>query len=176
MSDSMLCLKSLSRQVMLASPKGQRISGALAVKARSTRSGAGRAMPRTVVGHEFTSADTCQTIDAHQPGNPLTAYANVAGGKICMNARDTIGAFRRRVYLADFHESIRIANCASTGWPIGPRIIPAGGDTQNTAHGGDGVGGLVVAHEPEPFGGITSVSRANKAVAFARISRSSFNC
>ena len=31
----------------------------------------------------------------------------------------------------------------------------------------------MIAHEPEPFGGIAFVSRANQAAAFERISRSS---
>jgi hypothetical protein len=44
--------------------------------------------------------------------------------------------------------------------------VAAGGDTQQPAHGGDRVVCLVVAHEPEPFGGIAFVSRANQAAAF----------
>ena len=54
-----------------------------------------------------------------------------------------------------------------------PRIVAAGGDTQQLTHGGDRVVRLVVAHEPEPFAGIAFVSRANQAAAFERISRSS---
>ena len=34
---------------------------------------------------------------------------------------------------------------------------------------------LVIAHEPEPFGGIAFVSRANQAAAFERISRSTLS-
>jgi hypothetical protein len=49
-------------------------------------------------------------------------------------------------------------------------MIAAGGDTQHAAHRGDWIVGLVIAHEPEPFGGIAFVSRANQAAAFERIS------
>jgi hypothetical protein len=47
------------------------------------------------------------------------------------------------------------------------------GRHQQPTHGGDRVVRLVIAHEPEPFGGIAFVSRANQAAAFESISRSS---
>jgi hypothetical protein len=50
--------------------------------------------------------------------------------------------------------------------PLRPRIITAGGDTQQPANGGDRESGLILAHEPEPFDGIVFVSRANQAAAF----------
>ena len=53
------------------------------------------------------------------------------------------------------------------GRPLHPCVIAAGGDARDAAHHGDGVTGPVLAHEWEPFGGITSVSRANQAAAFA---------
>jgi hypothetical protein len=42
--------------------------------------------------------------------------------------------------------------------PLRPRVIAAGGDTQQPAHGGDREGGPVLAHEPEPFDGVVFVS------------------
>jgi hypothetical protein len=48
-------------------------------------------------------------------------------------------------------------------------------DTQQPAHGGGRIVGLVIAHEPEPFAGIMFVSRANQAATFGRISRSSLS-
>src|SRR5262249_31094667 len=57
--------------------------------------------------------------------------------------------------------------------PSKPRIVPAGGDVQDPAHGGDAMGGLMRLHEFEDPGGIEPVSRANQAAAFFRISRSS---
>src|SRR4029079_16881224 len=64
---------------------------------------------------------------------------------------------------------------ASSRLPLRPRIVAAGGDTQKPAHGGNRIGGLVLAHEPEPFGGIAFVSRANQALAFERMSLSSLS-
>jgi hypothetical protein len=54
-----------------------------------------------------------------------------------------------------------------------PRIVPAGGDTQDAAHGGDRMDGLMCRHELESLDGIVLVSRANQAAAFDRIARSS---
>ncbi len=49
--------------------------------------------------------------------------------------------------------------------PLPPCIVAAGRDTQQLTHGGDRVVRLVIAHEPEPFAGISFVSRANQAAA-----------
>jgi len=57
-----------------------------------------------------------------------------------------------------------------------PRVVPAGGDIQQSAHRGHGVCGLVLLHELESFGGTELVSRANQAAAFDKISRSIFSC
>src|SRR5271165_6870885 len=35
----------------------------------------------------------------------------------------------------------------------GGRLVWVGGDTRQSAHGGDRITCLVIAHEPEPFGG-----------------------
>jgi hypothetical protein len=47
------------------------------------------------------------------------------------------------------------------------------GDAEHATHGGDREQGPVLAHEREPFGRIVLASRANQAVARARMSRSS---
>src|SRR2546422_1048503 len=57
-----------------------------------------------------------------------------------------------------------------------PRVVPAGGDTQDPAHGGNTVDGLVGGHELESLDGLEVVSRANQAAAFDRIARSSRSC
>ncbi len=78
-----------------------------------------------------------------------------------------------------FLEELPVASGSSVGLAsVGsstPRVVPAGGDAQHTALRGHGIDRLVIAHEPEPFDGIDPVSLANQAVAFARISRSSFS-
>ena len=54
-----------------------------------------------------------------------------------------------------------------------PRVVPAGGDAQHPAHRGHPMMGLIRLHELEDFARTEPVSRANQAVAFASISRSS---
>src|SRR3954453_1128044 len=75
----------------------------------------------------------------------------------------------------DFRQHGIVCLCPPRPRPPGPCIVAAGGDAQQPAHGGDRIGCLVIAHEPEPFGGIVFVSRANQAAAFERISRSNFS-
>jgi hypothetical protein len=60
--------------------------------------------------------------------------------------------------------------------PILPRMISAGGDSQQTAHRGYRVNILIRLHESEDLSGIEPVSRANQAAAFDKISRSMRNC
>src|ERR1039457_5700089 len=74
-----------------------------------------------------------------------------------------------------FAEQMSWTITARRGRPLYPRVIAAGGDAQDAAHRGDGVTGPVLAHELEPLGGITSVSRANPAAAFERMSRSNLS-
>ena len=88
--------------------------------------------------------------------------------KINLETRCSIGAFRRGVRRADFRGQRGVHQGTRRGRPLHPRVIAAGGDAQDAAHHGDGVTGPVLAHELEPFGGITSVSRANQAAAFER--------
>ena len=53
------------------------------------------------------------------------------------------------------------------------RPLLEGGDAQHPAHRGHAMTGLVRPHEPEDFPGTEPVSRANQAVALAKMSRSS---
>src|SRR5512138_1816327 len=59
---------------------------------------------------------------------------------------------------------------------VSARRRTRGATAPHTAQAADRIGCLVGAHKLEDLGGIESVSRANQAAAFARISRSSFNC
>ena len=56
--------------------------------------------------------------------------------------------------------------------PPVPRVVPAGRDSQHPALARDRIARLVRSYEFEDPDGIESVSRANQAAAFARISRS----
>src|SRR5207253_9180934 len=59
--------------------------------------------------------------------------------------------------------------------PPAPRVVPAGGDFQHTAHRADREHGLVRVYEQEDRFDFFSVSCANQAAAFDKISRSSFS-
>src|SRR6202795_3559867 len=86
-----------------------------------------------------------------------------------MNARRPVNAARSLVRGPDLRDQRGVCPCTPRRLALRPRIIAAGGDTQQPAHGGDREGGLILAHEPEPFDGIAFVSRANQAAAFERI-------
>jgi hypothetical protein len=109
----------------------------------------------------------------HQSRNTLAANANALGGELGMHPRRAVGAARSCVRGTDRRDQHRVCLGTLRRTPLHPRMIAAGGDTQHAAHRGDWIVGLVIAHEPEPFGGIAFVSRANQAAAFERISRSS---
>src|SRR5690606_26476045 len=57
-----------------------------------------------------------------------------------------------------------------------PRVEAARGETEHACHRTHRIDRLVLLHELESRGGIESLSRANQAAAFFRISRSSFSC
>jgi len=126
-------------------------------------------------GDELASAHTGNTRGRHQPSDPLATDTDAFGRKLGMNTRCSVGAARSLVRGVDLRHQRAITAGTPRWLPLGPRIVAAGGDAQESAHGGDRISGLVVAHEPEPFGGIVFVSRANQAAAFERMSRSSFS-
>ena len=68
----------------------------------------------------------------------------------------------------DAREQRRVPDGARTLGTGAPRLVPAGGDTQHPAHGGNRVGGLMRLHDFEDPDGIDPVSRANQAAAFSR--------
>jgi hypothetical protein len=92
-----------------------------------------------------------------------------------MNARRPVSTARRLVRCPDLCDQRIIFLSTPRRSPLRPRVIAAGGDTQQPAHGGNREGGLILAHEPEPFDGIAFVSRANQAAGFERISLSSLS-
>lgn len=122
---------------------------------------------------ELASADTDKTGLHHQSRNPLATNVLALGRKLGMHAWRAVGAARSCVRSTDRRDQHRVCLGTLRRTPLHPRMIAAGGDTQHSAHRGDWIVGLVIAHEPEPFGGIAFVSRANQAAAFERISRSS---
>ena len=108
----------------------------------------------------------------HQSRDTLAADASALGGKLGVNAWHAVSAARGRMRGTDLRHQCAIRRRPPRRKPLHPCMVAAGGDTQQPTHGGDRIGGLVIAHEAEPFAGIAFVSRANQAAAFERISRS----
>src|SRR5262245_1519173 len=98
---------------------------------------------------------------------------NPAVCKLGMDARHAVGTARLVMDRLDLGAQLHIGPRPQGQRPLAPRVVPAGGDTQDAAHGGDRMDGLVCRHELESVAGIVLVSRANHAAAFDRIARSS---
>lgn len=125
----------------------------------------------------FAAADTLQPFGLHQASHPLAAHVKpVIVCQFGMNARRTIGPFRFLMNFVDpfAQRLIRLRSCRRLS--LAPGIIATGRDIQHTTHNFHGIDRLVRTHEFEDFGGIVSVSRANQAAAFDKISRSSRSC
>ena len=137
--------------------------------------GAGRAVRGAHRRHRpLAPTDAPQAGLLEQPRDPLAADAHARRAQIAMNPRRAIRARATRRWKSRIcSSSVASSRAARLAPPRAPRVVPAGGDAQHAAHGGEGMGGLMRLHEFEPFGGIEPVSRANQAAAFFRISRSS---
>ncbi len=70
-----------------------------------------------------------------------------------------------------FGRLIRDCVCRGTSVPL--RLPPTGGDSQHPAHRGNTVSGPIHSDKFEDLLGIESISRANQAAAFDKITRSS---
>jgi len=89
-----------------------------------------------------------------------------------MNTRCSVSPPTTGMNRSDSLKENGILLCSS-GWASHPpRVVPAGGDFQQTAHRGNRIAILVCTHELVDLGGTEPVSRANQAAAFAKISRS----
>ena len=149
-------------------------SGASAWNWRSTRSGTTQWLWSTRVvrmpRRRLTPAKPCL---AHQTSHPIAAHPAAAGHQLGMDPRRPVGATRCLVdgpYRAPQHlVALRTRRTPTAS----PRVVPAGEDTQHPAHRGHPMMGLIRLHELEDFARTEPVSRANQAVAFASISRSS---
>ena len=125
----------------------------------------------------FSAADTLQPFGTHQASHPLAAHIQLID--VCqfgVNARRTIGAFG---FLMDFMDPLAqllIRLCSLGRLSLTPGVIATGRDVQDTTHRFHWIEGLVHTHKFEDFGGTASVSRANQAAAFDKISRSSRSC
>src|SRR5690606_6478475 len=89
-----------------------------------------------------------------------------------VHARAAVRPVRLLVDAPDPLHELHVAPRPRRGLTLQPRIVPAGGDLQHTAQRGHRILCLVRSHEPKESADVRSVSRANQAAAFARISRS----
>ena len=92
-------------------------------------------------------------------------------GQFGVNPRSTIRPSTPAVNRLDASPELGIGPCPSRRRTTTPRVVPARGDTEHPGHRGDTETSLIRAHDPVGLPG--RASRANQAVAFANISRSS---
>jgi hypothetical protein len=109
----------------------------------------------------------------HEPGHPLAADVDPLGRQLGMHPGRSVRPPGLEVDGVDRHRQLGVALRPRRRSAVLPRIVPAGGDPQHPAHGGDAIGGPVTFHEFESRDGIDVVSLANQAAAFLKISRSS---
>ena len=114
------------------------------------------------------SGQACLT---HHPRHPLAAHRRALSGQLGVNPRRPVrptAAFVNRSHARAQRLVRGLARRALTG---APRVVPARGDTEYPGYRGGSKRGLIRSHEPVDLPG--TVSRANQAVAFAKMSRSS---
>src|SRR5882724_5846944 len=136
-----------------------------------------RGRPRRLVSHRrverFPAAHALDAGVPHEPGDTLAADLDAARREFSVDAWRAVRAARHPVNRIDVRRQLHIGPRPRRQRSLPPRVVPAGGDTQHAAHGGDWMDGLVCGHELESLDGIVLVSRANQAAAFERIARSS---
>ena len=118
------------------------------------------------------SADRGHT---HQASNTFASCAYARLAQFGMDARRTVGTVGVLMDQADPAKKHSVLSGPPGDGSPEPDVVAAGGDIQQTAHPANGLGGLMRLYEREDPGGV-SVSRANQAAAFARISRSILSC
>ncbi len=124
----------------------------------------------------LASARSSNIVLPHQTSDTFIAGVKSRIPKIGLNPRSTVILTRisPRLFNASFQDLIGLPPPRERS--LEPRIIAAGRDVQHAALRSDGPYGLMRFHEFEDLGGIESVSRANQAAAFPRISRSILSC
>ena len=88
-------------------------------------------------GDEPASAHTGETGLRHQSRHPLASNMTTLGRKLGVNARRTIGATRSRVRGTDRRDQRGVGLRPLRWLTLCPRVVAAGGDTQQTTHRGD---------------------------------------
>src|SRR5687767_13492459 len=126
--------------------------GPLATNFRSTRSGAGRAdRSRRVVTVDILLL-TPLSVFFHQPGHSLPTDSRAFLLQLSVYPWRSVRLSRQQMNRPDPLLNLFVLSGPDRHHPLAPRVVPAGGDFQHTAHRADREDGLVRAHEREdPF-------------------------
>ena len=134
------------------------------------RPGVGRTRGRH---DELAAADAPQLGGAHQARDALATHPPAPRDQLGMDPRGPVGSARVDVNRLNLRRQRGVLSRPRTRGTSVPRVVPAGGDLQHPAQSGDRRGGPERLHESDDPEGIASVSRANQAAAFFKLSRSS---
>ena len=110
-----------------------------------------------------------QAVVAHQPGDPAAADRQAVIAQFPRHARTAIGAVRQGKGRPDMRQQHHVVALAAAGRPTSPGEIAALADAEHAAQAVDGELRFRPIDEREPH---RLPSRAKKAVAFFRMSRS----
>ena len=113
-------------------------------------------------------ADSDQARLSHPPSNALTAHLAGAFHPLRVSPRHRVRAVAIVVDAANHRAQLLVATRTTGSSTASPRVVPAGGHPQHSAHRGHPMMGLVRLHEREDLPGIVPVSRANQAAAFLK--------
>jgi RHS repeat-associated protein len=106
-------------------------------------------------------------------GNRWWSWCGPAVPRVSLNARRPVRASGSLVNRTALASELLVSKRATGRLSTLPRVVSAGGDTQQIARPAHRILRLVGAHESEDLDGTDPVSRASQAAAFAKISRSS---
>src|SRR6202011_1277546 len=110
-----------------------------------------------------------EAVVAHQPGYPAATDREAAIPQFPRHSGTAIGAVRQGKGRPDMCQQHHVVTLAAAGWPTPPGEIAALTNTKHTAQAMDGEFRFRPINEREPH---RLPSRAKKAVAFVRMSRS----
>src|SRR5512145_2166431 len=123
----------------------------------------------------FLETRTLKSFGLHETSHTLFAYMDALIAQIGVDVGGTVPALGAHVVHANAGRQPRIFQWARRRPALCPCVIATRGDCEHATHRSHRKLGLVRRYEPEDFLGVVSASRANQAVAFARISRSTLS-
>ena len=98
----------------------------------------GRISARRALGLAPTHARHADGV--HQAGDALAAHVHAVGGQLGVPAGHPVGAARARMNRLDLGAQGDVGPGARRQRPPAPRVVPAGGDPQDPAQGGETMG------------------------------------